>query len=1166
MTTTSRPKKRRTRRKIKILDVQCVETPRGEICTGAFMPSKLKTLRTRDYNPKKRTLRKESHSKAMKKKKKSKKPTRTKSVLSKSVSIKSAQKIEAKNIKRKKARTQQQTTGQVKPVKKMSSKIRISRPKSVKVPKALNDELISLLGRLEDLMKMDGEVHRARAYHNAMESIMRYPDPIYDVNVLKGYAAIGSTILSKFNEYIKTGKLRKLERAKGKPVYEIVKVYGIGPKRARQLVNDDGITSIAELRERQDELLNATQRKGLLYYDDLLKRIPRAEIDQYKEIFAEVFESIPHADSNFEIVGSYRRGAQNSGDIDVIITNSNNDSGIFKRFIAALQKHGIIVEILSKGRTKSFAIGQLPGEPARRVDFMYSSPDQYAFAILYFTGSKAFNVVQRERAIDLGYTMNEHGLHELIGDGKKKKKGPAVDQPFPDERSIFDFLGLVYKAPAERKSGKDVVLKDQSATSKSPTPPAATPPVAVQTPTPVSKAKSVKRKKSKIKIARPRGTIRITHGKKVKTPRGKPKKTIRKMWKDVETGGIVEIKKFTELDLCNMVRAAGKAYHNNKAFVSDSIYDLLKEYGERTFPENPCWAEVGTAPEKQKVRLPYFMGSMDKIKPDTAALSKWKKKYGKRRSKVVVSGKLDGISALFTTEGDEPKLYTRGGGTEGVDISYMIPYLDLPKEKGITLRGELLIATETFNAKWKGPKEEGLYKNPRNFVGGVARYPEDAAKRPEPEKWADLDLVSYEVIKPILKPSAQLQWLEDHGVITVIHKEMATKDVTNAMLSEILVDWRDSYKYEIDGIIVVDDKIWPRKKENPKHAFAFKMVLNDQMAEAKVVDVIWTASKDGLLKPVVQIEPVHIRGADIEFATANNAKNVEENDIGIGAIVLMIRSGDVIPKIEKVVVPAEKPKMPSVPWKWNESHVEAVVLDAATNVSVRTKAIEYFFTKLKVAGVGPGNVTRIVKAGYDTIPEILKMSIEDLLKIHGFKQKTAKKIHQGIRDKIDEASLPRLMAATNVFGRGLGRTIIKLILDNHPNILTSSESDEEKIRLVTSVKGLGKKRAKGFVSHIQDFLDFIVETGLEQKLTHTPKEIDTSHILHGKKIVMTGLRDEALKADIEAKTGTSMATDVTENTFIVIAKEMTKKTRKYNEAEQLGITIMLPTEFAKKYL
>ena len=198
---------------------------------------------------------------------------------------------------------------------------------------------------------------------------------------------------------------------------------------------------------------------------------PRAEIDRYKDAFVEVFDSIPHDHSRFEIVGSYRRGAQNSGDIDIIITNSKNKSDIFKRFITALQKKGIVVELLSSGRTKSFAIGQLPGEPARRLDFMYAPPDQYAFAILYFTGSKAFNVVQRERAIELGYTMNEHGLYKLVGDSKKKKKGARVDQPFPDERAIFDFLGLVYKTPEERKSGKDVLLvADQSASPK-PTPP-----------------------------------------------------------------------------------------------------------------------------------------------------------------------------------------------------------------------------------------------------------------------------------------------------------------------------------------------------------------------------------------------------------------------------------------------------------------------------------------------------------------------------------------------------------------------------------------------------------------------------------------------------------------------------------------------------------------------
>ena len=144
---------------------------------------------------------------------------------------------------------------------------------------------------------MDGEMHRARAYQNARDSIMKYAKPIYDIEDLVGQPAIGKTIMTKFREYIKTGKLQKLERAKGKPVYQLVKVYGIGPKRARQLVNDEGITSIAELRDRQDELLNATQRKGLLYYDDILKRIPRAEIDRYKDAFVEVFDSIPHDNS-----------------------------------------------------------------------------------------------------------------------------------------------------------------------------------------------------------------------------------------------------------------------------------------------------------------------------------------------------------------------------------------------------------------------------------------------------------------------------------------------------------------------------------------------------------------------------------------------------------------------------------------------------------------------------------------------------------------------------------------------------------------------------------------------------------------------------------------------------------------------------------------------------
>ena len=124
----------------------------------------------------------------------------------------------------------------------------------------------------------------------------------------------------------------------------------------------------------------------------------------------------------------------------------------------------------------------------------------------------------------------------------------------------------------------------------------------------------------------------------------------------------------------------------------------------------------------------------------------------------------------------------------------------------------------------------------------------------------------------------------------------------------ILIDWRENYDYDIDGIIVADDKKYPRTSKNPKHAFAFKTVLDDQIVESKVVDVIWSPSKDGYLKPKVQIQPVKLGGAVIQYATLHNAEFVIKNKIGLGALVQIIRSGDVIPKVEKVIKQAKTSK------------------------------------------------------------------------------------------------------------------------------------------------------------------------------------------------------------------------------------------------------------------
>ena len=1107
---------------------KCMNTPKGDICATKVTP-KRRTLKTFGYCPKK--------NKTLKVPKKFKE-VKVRVMTKKDGKIEGKKRMNANVKHTKHTTTLMSKSRKVIKVKGKKRKVIMKTNKS-----SLNEQFIDILEELEDLMKMKGEGFRARAYHTAAETIMAYPTEIKSPDELKGQPGIGETILKKFKEFMETGTLRAIEKEKmseHKARYLFVKVYGIGPKKALQLA-ELGLSSIAELRERQDELLNAVQKKGLRHYEDILKRIPRTEVVEYEKIFKKIFDKVKQDGDEFEILGSYRRGNKTYGDIDVAVTNKKGDDSIFKRFLDELEKEGVLIEILSKGKTKSLTVGKLPGSTtARRLDFMYSKPEEYSFAVLYFTGSKAFNVVQRQRAIDLGYTMNEHGLFKLTGP-KNNKKGERVKGDFPTEQSIFDFLGLEYKTPIERKSGKSVILK----TKKTPVDEIKTPsPIVMSSSKNIKKSTKNKSLKKATVVKKKRGTIKIKGNRKVKKKDTDSK--VRSNWDLLTNEGISVVKQFSEETICEMTRIASAAYYNKQPLVADNVFDILKEYGQRTYPNNPCFDEVGAPTDKAKVKLPFEMHSMDKIKPDTNALPKYKVKYPGPK---VISGKLDGISVLYSGG----KLYTRGRSTYGMDISYMIPHLDLPKRKDVTLRGELLIKEDLFEKKYSAN-----YKNSRNMVAGIVN-----SKKRETDKWTDLDFVGYEVIEPAMKPSEQLAWLEKNGVVTVLHE--VTDDISNEMLSDLLVEWRSNYEYMIDGIIVNDDKQHPRRNKNPDYAFAFKMVLSDQIAEVKVVDVIWTASKDAYLNPVVQVEPVNIRGATIEFVTAHNAKYVEDNNIGVGAVIQLIRSGDVIPKIQAVIQPAENPKMPSVEWVWNESHVDAMLKNTENNPMVLQKNVEFFFKKLDIKGVGPGNVRRLVKSGYDTVPKILLMTKADLLTVEGFKDKTVEKIKHNMDEAIKNASLVMIASASNIFGRGLGSSILRNIIHEYPNIFESSEQPDTKIVQVSEVDNVGKKRAKLFVKNLPNFISFLTEAGLTNKLNEqVGQDIDKSHPLYGKRIVMTGFRDKPLKKTL-VDLGAKISTSVSKATFVVLVKDLEEDTSKAEEARSDGVPVELIDTFRKKY-
>ena len=978
--------------------------------------------------------------------------------------------------------------------------------------KTYNDEFLHIINTIIDIKKALGEKWVSiRATTKAKDALLNYTKNITSVDQLKNIHFIGENTKTykRLKEFVDTGKVAFIEEYKKHPALVFKNIYGIGPKKIKDLLHQN-ITTVEDLSKNVHNntiVLNKNQLLGLQYYNDLLERIPRKEIIVYKAKLQKIFKQIKTPGGQFQIVGSFRRGLPNSGDIDIIITDTNNDHSIFDTFLDALKKENIIIEFLTRGKKKSLTIGTLPYKYARRLDFMYSTPQEYALALLYFTGSAGFNTVMRQRALDLGFTMNEHELCKMVD----KKKGPKVDIYFKDEQAIFDFLGLMYKEPEERISGKDVIIKDNTV---------------------LGKKQPKKKKKIKQKV---KSTV-----------------TSKKRLLLLKENGIDALESLSEKELANMLLTANDYYYNKKPLIDDGVYDILKTFIENQYPNCDALEQTGAPIKTKKVNLPYFLGSMEKIKPDTKALDKFKKTY---KGQYVISAKLDGISALYTTEGDEPKLYTRGNGSVGKDISHLIPHLDLPDIKNIVMRGELILPKKIFNTKYKVMG----YKNGRAFITGAV-----GQEKREPSKWKDIRFVAYELIKPTTTPSKQMKWLVINYKYVVKH--MVKKKITNEFLSTLLLDWRDNYEYNVDGVIVVNNKIYPRTNDKyPKYAFAFKMVLSDQMAESLVTDVIWTPSKDGLLKPRVQYEPVVIGDATLEFATAHNADFIRKNKIGIGAVIQIIKSGDVIPKIQKVITPAETAKMPTIPYKWNKTHKDAIMINPQKNSIVREKNITKFFQDLEIERLGPGNIKRIIEAGYDTVPQILKMKTDDFMEVEGFQEKLSKTVRKNIRVGVKKASLPTLMKATNLLGRGMGSRRIIMILDEYPTVLTSSESPETKIAKILQIKGFAKKTAELFVSRIPNFLAFLSSTKLQYKLKEVQKQKDTSHPLYNKSIVMTGFRNKELTEKILKATGKALSTSVSSNTFVVLVKDTNENTSKANKARDKGVSLMTPETFVSTY-
>lgn len=596
--------------------------------------------------------------------------------------------------------------------------------------------------------------------------------------------------------------------------------------------------------------------------------------------------------------------------------------------------------------------------------------------------------------------------------------------------------------------------------------------------------------------------------------------------------GLPYLHTLSKKNLLDFYKQCNSKYYNNisECILSDDQYDILHDYVQQKYP---TMIEIGSCVERKKVKLPFFMPSMNKFKNDEKQLENWKQRFN---GDYILSTKLDGVSALFDSRNGEQKLYSRGNGSQGNDISHLLPYLHCKDCKDIVVRGELII-----------PKSTNLSKL-RNVVSGLVN-----TKNIQEEKMKDVHFVVYELIYPSMLPSLQLSFLKENYPSLRIVEHFITKTINTSILSNQLQEWRTNCPYEIDGVICCSDEITERRNENPSNAFAFKMILTEQMMEAIVIDVLWNVSKDGYLIPKVQFEPVEIGGIRIEYATAFHANFVVENGIGIGTRVQLIRSGDVIPYILKVISPSV-PKLPeNYNYTWTKNNVDIILKDKEQSVEFKKKEVVYFFEGMAIDGFGKKTIEKVFDSGYDTIPKILAMDTNDFIKLEGIQELLANKIVKNKRETMENATLEKIFSYSNILERGFGEKKIQCILSNIPDWRTlHSDVLKEKISLL---KGFTEMTAEIFASKRDSLLSFLVDTNLAETVEKSVVK-ETNGKLLGKRIVLSGFRDKDLEKQIEMEGGI-ITSAISKNTFCLITKDDGKETIKTKKAKEAGVRIVL---------
>lgn len=600
-----------------------------------------------------------------------------------------------------------------------------------------------------------------------------------------------------------------------------------------------------------------------------------------------------------------------------------------------------------------------------------------------------------------------------------------------------------------------------------------------------------------------------------------------------------------------------KFFNTNITIFTDDIYDIVKEYLRRYDGKNAYLKKVGATIEFNKEQLPYYLGSLDKIKDNDKEIQNWLKKY---EGEYIISEKLDGVSCLLYYDKNDIKLYTRGDGYYGQNITHILKYININIDMSklsntIAIRGELIISKD----KWLSISDLGA--NARNVVAGAIH-----SKQINKEIVSKIDFISYDVIYPRQNMSAAYQFVNSIKIPLVKNMKIQKQNLTNDFLSNILQKWRQESLYEIDGIVVHHDAMHKLiSGKNPKYAFAFKTIFTQQQVEVIVTDVEWNVSKHRYLKPLVKFDQINLSGVKIKQASGFNGAFIERNKIGPGSRVIIVRSGDVIPHILKVLTPSSNniPKMPIQNYIWTDTKIDVMLSGIEKNKQHDIQVFSYFMKTLEIEGIKEGVLSKLYDNGYDTLGKIINMSINDIKNIQGFQEKSSNKIFDELQS-IKLLDCDKLLIASNVFGRGFGDKKLKLIVDEYPFISYDKEN-ALKLRIddIIKIKGIANITATQFITKLPDFYMFCNDLGIICKkkplnIEKTERELKNNELCNkfkDKKVIFTGFRNKELEERI-VTCGGKVVSSISNSLDFVIAKNKEDMNNKIIKAKSMNIEVL----------